>query len=503
MNELQLSLPSHNPFSETEFWGRHKELVAISRYLLSEAARCCAIIGEDTFGKTTLLQYLSNAQEMLVVEHPELNGSLMQLKEKFVFVYLNCAGYGDEVADMKNLASARFWWDLYNAAWEKLQGGKSPRLTKPKAHADVDQEYIDTALEIRWELEDLVQNHSCKIAFVLDNFEGVARLPLRDSEWLRSMARVCTYVVASRDLLYLYYHPSNWSTPSPLWNLFGDPIYLNLPTIEDVDRFLNRACDKVRIDNSAWKLSDVEYIRKMAGRHPALLRIACASMFEYRLQESRMLAGKQSLDDETYLDYSIDNSAGPICMQLWQGLARPELRSELRGTDKQQEAAPSLSLHQRALLDIAKGPTGTKEALILPKLEAYEKQKILFDLERRDLIEYKEVWHVFSEAMRRFVLKQEPASASTTVLSQDLAGRQRDIPGLTHQEKKVYDYLKAHRGELCPREDIKWAVWQSNEPTNSALQKIIERIREKIELDPDNPRYLIAIRGKGYILRED
>lgn len=502
MNELQFSLPSHNPFSETEFWDRQKELVAISRHLLSEAPRCCAIIGEDTFGKTTLLQYLSNAQEMLAAEHPELNNLLMQLQEKFVFVYLKCAGYGDEIAnDMKDLASARFWWDLYYAAWEKLQGSESPRLTKPKVHAD--QEYIDTALEIRWELEDLIQNHSCKVAFVLDDFEGVARLPLRDSEWLRSMARVCTYVVASRDLLYLYYHPSNWSTPSPLWNLFGDPIYLHLPPIEEVERFLDKASDSARSENSVWRLSDIEYIRKMAGRHPALLRLTCASMFEYRLQESRMLAGKQSLSDESYLDYSIDNSAGPICMQLWRGLGRPELRGEPRGTNKQQEATLSLSFHQQALLDIAKRPAGTEEALVLPDLEAYEKQKILFDLERRDLIEYEGTWHVFSEAMRRFVLKQESASASTAIPPQDLAGWQREIPGLTHQEKKVYDYLKAHTGELCPREDIKLAVWQNNEPTNSALQKIIERIREKIEPDPDNPRYLIAVRGKGYILRKD
>jgi hypothetical protein len=501
MNVLQFSLLPGNPFSEIEFWGRQKELVAISRYLLSESPRCCAIIGEDTFGKTTLLQYLSNAQDMLAVEYPKLNSSLMQLKKEFVFVYLNCASYGDEVADMQNLASARFWWDLYDAAGVKLQGGNAPRLTKPKVHAD--QEYIDTALEIRWELEDLVQNQSCKVAFVLDNFEGVAHLPLRDSEWLRSMARVCTYIVASRDLLYLLYHPTSWSTPSPLWNLFGDPIYLNLPPVEEVDYFLGKASDRAKAENSAWKLSDIEYIRKTAGRHPALLRIACASMFEYRLQESRMLAGKQSLSDELYLNYSIDNSAGPICMQLWQGLARPELRGEPRGTSKQQEVVPSLSLHQRALLDIAKGPTGTKEAYILPELDASEKQKILFDLERRDLIENKGVWQVFSEAMRRFVLKQEPTSTSTTILFQDLSGWQKEMLSLTHQEKKVYDYLKAHRGELCPREDIKWAVWQSNKPTNSALQKIIERIREKIEPDPDNPRYLIAVRGKGYILRKD
>jgi hypothetical protein len=317
------------------------------------------------------------------------------------------------------------------------------------------------------------------------------------------MARVCTYVFTSRDLLYLLYHSGSWSTPSPLWNLFGDPIYLNLPPDEEVDRFLNKARDRARSKNSVWKPSDIEYIRKTAGRHPEFLRRACAYMFEYRLQESRMLLGKQSFSDELYLDYSIDNSVGPICMQLWQGLARPELQGETRGSAKLQEAVPSLSLHQQALLNIAKEPAGTEEAHILPELDVSEKQKILFDLEQRDLIEYEGAWLLFSEAMRRFVLKQEPAFASIRLLSSDLSNTQREIPGLTHQEKKVYDYLKAHKGNLCSREEIKWAVWQSNEPTNSALQKIVERIREKIEPDPENPRYLIAVRGKGYLLRKE
>lgn len=138
-------------------------------------------------------------------------------------------------------------------------------------------------------------------------------------------------------------------------------------------------------------------------------------------------------------------------------------------------------------------------------MPAFEKQKIVHYLQQRDLIEYKEkgVLHLFSEAMQRFVLRQEPALPINAIAAQDLPGLQREMRGLTHQEKKVYDYLKARRGELCSREDIKQAIWPTTEPTNSALQKIIERIREKIEPDVDNPRYLIAVRGKGYILRED
>ncbi len=192
-------------------------------------------------------------------------------------------------------------------------------------------------------------------------------------------------------------------------------------------------------------------------------------------------------------------------MQLWQGLARPELRSELRDTGKQQEATKSLSLHQRALLEIAKEAASTREPLLLADVPAFERQKIVHSLQQRDLIEskVKGVWHLFSEAMQRFVLKQEPAPPINAIPAQDLPGPQRELPGLTHQEKKVYDYLKARRGELCSREDIKQAIWPTSEPTNSALQKIIERIREKIEPDADNPHYLIAVRGKGYILRED
>lgn len=496
MNALSSSLPFRNPFSEPAFWGRRKELETIARFLLSESPRCCAIIGEDTFGKTTLLQFLSETPDMSIIDDSDVKEIVKQLNQAFVFVYLNCKGYGDEVADMKNMASARFWWDLYDAVWEQLQEAGPSRLSKPRGHEE--QEYIDIALEIRWELEDLIQNHSRNVVIVLDNFEGIARLPLRDSEWLRSMGRTCTYVVASRDLLYLLYHPTDWSAPSPLWNLFGDPIYLGLPSPAEVEHFLDKACKQARAANSVWKPEDIDYLKKAAGRHPALLRIASAALFEYRLQGKPLSSGKQRLSDEAYLDYSIDTSAGSICMQIWQGLARAELRDAVRTTGKSQGDIPSLSLHQRALLDIAKGHAGVKEARILPELNSAEKQKILFDLEQRNIIDFTGVWCIFSEIMRRFVLKQEVISTPDLPVV-----RPKEVPGLTYQEKRVYDYLKTYVGEVCSREDIKRAIWQGNEPTDSALQKIIERIREKIEPDAANPRYLLAVRGKGYILREE
>ena len=136
--------------------------------------------------------------------------------------------------------------------------------------------------------------------------------------------------------------------------------------------------------------------------------------------------------------------------------------------------------------------------------------KILFELEQRGLIERaNEMWCIFSEVLRQFVLMQEEAieqaktGVPTAITSLPGTPTERDDEhSLTYREGKVYDYLKAHLGEVCDKTEIMQAVWaEDSMPSNSALQKIIERIREKIEDDPDSPYKLIAVRGRGYMLR--
>ena len=153
---------------------------------------------------------------------------------------------------------------------------------------------------------------------------------------------------------------------------------------------------------------------------------------------------------------------------------------------------------------------------------------MLFELQQRGLIEQVNgEFHVFAEVMSQFVLRQEqirsmveaPSSKKTDVSStalrspaeQALEGEPtraamypmyQAYPAFTYLEDKVYSFLLAHAGEVCDKETIKQAIWEHKTPTDSTLQKIIERIRKKIESDPDNPRHLLAVRGQGYILRE-
>jgi Transcriptional regulatory protein, C terminal len=495
------SFPANNPFINTTFWGRQNELKTIYRYLLSDPPQCCAVIGETSFGKTTLLRHLSDPQDLTVLDE-----SLLEVRDLFTFVYNDCIAYIDLIERGEgDYASARFWWDLYSALWTKLQRNTLPPLSEPKLNAE--QEYVDVAFEIKCELEDFIRIQPRRVVFVLDNFECVARLPLHDSEWLRSMAqRSCTYVVASRHLLYLLYqyNPGAWENPSPLWNLFADPIYLGLVAENEVRDYLRQASDQARELGSAWKQSDSDFIRKIAGRHPMLIRIASVNLFRQRLQNHQIAEVEKNEFDVEFLEYSIQEAASPICAQLWRGLADSEFwdTPNFVGHLKAEETQ-ALSPYQEGLIEVAKGSTPLDK-------------KVLFILEQRGLIErVNGRWCVFSEVMRQFALKQDQAVASQfnqhpaidpigTLPASAMDGERREDPNFTNLEQEVFDYLVAHLGEVCSREGIKRAVWgEEGNLSNSAVQKIIERIRGKIEPDTENPRYLIAVRGQGYILREN
>jgi len=477
MNSSQFSSLSQNPFTRPAFWGRHNELRTIYKRLLSEPPLCCAIISETSFGKTTLLRYLTKLHSVSVIDD-------LEIEHEFTFVYLDCTPY-IELAEMGDYASARFWWDMYSALWTKLQIDKRPSLSEPQLSVD-HHVLIDTAFEIKSELEGLIRTQLLPIIFVLDNFEGIARLPLRNSDWLRSMAqRNCVYIVSSRHLLYLLYqyNRESWARPSPLWNLFSDPIYLGLMKEEEALDFIFQAG---KLENF-WKQEDIKFIRRIAGRHPEIIRIACSHLYELRLHSP-----SSNTEDYEFLEFSVYRDASAICNKLWHGLADPELNDEPTIPAYIREN-PISSPYQKGLIDIAKGCNTTEK-------------KILFVLEQRGLIErVNDEWHVFAEVMRQFALQQEQdhKQSELNISNQTVTPGGTGTPAFAYLEGRVYEYLKSHVGEVCDREEIKRAVWENNSPTNSALQKIIERIREKIEPDPDNPRYLIAVRGQGFMLRED
>ncbi len=477
-----MSSLSLNPFTRPTFWGRRNEIAMISRYLLSTPPQCCALIGETSFGKTRLLRHLAYSQDASL--RAEWPGGI-----PLPFVYLDCISYVGS-ARLGDQASARFWWDLYSASQARLQGKQSLSAS----WTSLDQAPLDRAFELKTALEDLIREQPRPVVFLLDNFEGIARLPLRDSEWLRSLVQYpCAYVVASRHLLYLLYqyHDENWASPSPLWNIFSGPLYLGLMAEEEVQGFLLQASQLAHEAHSHWGAGDLALLRHMAGRHPDLLRIACARLFELRLRENHSF--------DMNVGELIAHDARSTCRTLWRGLADPDLWNTPQVGISEERESTLLTPYQQILLDLAQEHEVTDTTL-------------LYVLEQRGLIErVGGNWCIFAEALRRFVLQQGALASNdkrvlvSPALSRNISAERQESLPFTYLEEKVYAYLKARVGNVCEREEIKQAVWEQEQdrPGNSALQKIIERIREKIEPEPANPRYLIAVRGQGYMLRND
>jgi hypothetical protein len=92
-------------------------------------------------------------------------------------------------------------------------------------------------------------------------------------------------------------------------------------------------------------------------------------------------------------------------------------------------------------------------------------------------------------------------------LSINLAARRvfvagKEIP-LTRKEFKVIEVLYNNRGNACSIDDISWEVWGKEGASDELIAKYISRLREKIELEPSKPRYIVTVPGRQGCYRLD
>jgi len=77
------------------------------------------------------------------------------------------------------------------------------------------------------------------------------------------------------------------------------------------------------------------------------------------------------------------------------------------------------------------------------------------------------------------------------------------VPVLTDLEYRLLELLYSRRDKLTDKYQIVTAVWGEDylgSVDDARVEKLISRLRSKIEPDPSNPCYLITRRGRGYKL---
>jgi two-component system KDP operon response regulator KdpE len=88
-------------------------------------------------------------------------------------------------------------------------------------------------------------------------------------------------------------------------------------------------------------------------------------------------------------------------------------------------------------------------------------------------------------------------------LAIDLAKRQVSVRGrpveLTRTEYNVLELLVRHTDRLMTSQQLLEGVWGSRYPDRVVYVHVyLHRLRQKLEPDPQNPRYLLNIPGAGY-----
>ncbi|MBV9573179.1 MAG: response regulator transcription factor, partial [Acidobacteriales bacterium] len=94
-------------------------------------------------------------------------------------------------------------------------------------------------------------------------------------------------------------------------------------------------------------------------------------------------------------------------------------------------------------------------------------------------------------AMHLGEIEIDPASMTLTVRGNPVT--------TTATEFRLLEYFARHVSRVFSRDQLLDSVWRDTAyVTPRSVDVYVRRIREKIEADPEDPRYLKTVRGAGY-----
>lgn len=72
---------------------------------------------------------------------------------------------------------------------------------------------------------------------------------------------------------------------------------------------------------------------------------------------------------------------------------------------------------------------------------------------------------------------------------------------LSHKEFEILHYLWDHKQQVVSRDDLLKNIWEYDEsPTTRTVDNFILKLRQKVEINPNDPENIITVHGVGYKL---
>ncbi len=423
-------------------------------FTLLGAGQCCAIFGLSNTGKSPLLRALTL---------PENQRRYMQIVgERGALVYVDC----NRVVE---LSATGFYEIIVRTLLEFIEEPGTPPQPSPELLTQL-REYhnrittgpaFQASLAFNNALSECCGQLGLNLVLLLDEFDEIyAALEDRSLLNLRALkdhsrSRL-TYVTATARPLSESRAPGD----NEFAELFvAHPLPLGLLEADDARRVIESQA------GAGLPPEAFDNILRLAGGHFGLLSALTQAALRApdRGADARHLAG--------------DTTARAECLKLWNQL-RP---------DEQAAVVSLLSAPEEGLAG------GDQDRLRLLGLLTPTPHGPLF----------------FSELFAAFVRRQSAlptASTQGVVVDEDAGEVWVDgarVTLLTDLEYRLMRLLFERRDRLTTKDMIVEAVWGGeylDRVDDARIEKLVSRLRSKVEPDPAHPRYLLTQRGRGYKL---
>ncbi|HET7009281.1 MAG TPA: winged helix-turn-helix domain-containing protein [Anaerolineales bacterium] len=423
----------------------------LTRPLLEDlaAGECVAVTGLSNTGKSSVMRSL--AGEPAETLFHKIAGRPMTL------IYVDC---NRAVA----ISAQAFYEVVLRSVLERLQGGAPAGLvsslrSRHQAVTDAATSFA-ASLAFNLALTEVCEQLGRGLGLLLDEFDEIyAALEDRALLNLRALrdrfSDRLTFVTATvRGLEGL----RGKDVEDEFAEMFARSTYV-MPPLSDAEA--DRLLEAVASDGLSAE--QLRLCRELGGGHPGLL-VAAAQV---------LMTSSHDRGDDARLRVRQHPQPRAECLKMW-GQLTPEEQAALMSlaSDETAGLSPQQMRRLESLGVIRNGkifsPLLADFALRRLRGAGAERQGVQIDTDSGD---------VWVDGMR--------------------------IPVLTELEYKLLEVLNSRRDKLTDKYHIVTAVWGEQylgEVDDARVEKLVSRLRSKIEADPAEPRYLITQRGRGYKL---
>jgi len=432
---------------------------------LMQAGESAAVVGVASVGKSNLVRCLQQADIQAAHLGPD--------KREILIVLM----------DSNDLAAMTEWNFLELLLYRLSFHGQSANLpaevvTRLEEWHEKVTRRPDDALNAQRCLEQalhwLCQVKGLRVVFLLDEFELIyPQLSQRTWANLRALRDKNKYSLSY--LLFLRRDLEDMRPVTPEVEAFVELFQTHILGLKPYDLpgtelMLERLSFRQRVE---WPVQYTAQVFDLSGGHGGLIRVIFGKALP-ALKEGRS-------PDWPTLFY--DAEVKDECGKIWSSLTSGE-RAWLVG-----------------LVETGKWETEPDNRVITDKLI----RKGLIGVEPAQ--EPRLISTLFAAFVRQIAAQDRPLfEFDAQQQSCSIEGREIHLPGLPAQ---LLDFLYQHRGQNCRRLDLLRHLYpeedhrQLGKIPDFRLDAVVKSLREKIEPDPQNPRYIKTVRGVGFRLDID